>query len=151
MIRLLRTDSTNPDFVALVRLLDADLLLRDGADNAFYSQFNKIDAIRYVILAYFDEKPVGCGAFKILGDNVVEVKRMFTHPNARGKGVAKMVLQGLEDWAVEEGYQFARLETGTRQPEAIALYDNAGYARIPNYGQYEGIENSLCFEKKLTP
>lgn len=149
MITLVRTDSTNPDFVTLVRLLDAELLLRDGADNVFYSQFNKIDAIRYAIVAYLDEKPVGCGAFKVLDENTIEVKRMFTDEAARGKGVAKRVLKELEKWAAEEGYAVALLETGTRQPEAIAMYNNSGYSRIPNYGQYAGIENSVCFKKSI--
>ena len=64
MIQILRTDSENPDFIELVRLLDADLAKRDGKDNAFYAQFNKVDTIKYVVIAYENDKPVGCGAIK---------------------------------------------------------------------------------------
>lgn len=64
MLSLVKTNSENPDFIALVRLLDADLAERDGAEHSFYAQFNKIDAIKHVIVAYADGKPAGCGAIK---------------------------------------------------------------------------------------
>jgi GNAT superfamily N-acetyltransferase len=80
----------------------------------------------------------------------MEVKRMFTRPEWRGRGLAVKVLNELEVWAAEMGYTRCVLETGTRQPYAIALYRKAGYVQIPNYGQYEGVENSVCFEKWLT-
>ena len=74
---------------------------------------------------------------------------MFVNPIARKLGVATKVLGELEKWAKELGYKSCILETGKKQPEAIALYEKNGYRSIPNYGQYDGIENSLCFEKKL--
>lgn len=74
---------------------------------------------------------------------------MYTTPEGRGKGIATLVLTALETWANELHYNTCVLETGKRQPEATALYEKAGYTRIPNYGPYAGIENSLCFEKKL--
>lgn len=149
MSSLTRTDSEHPDFVALVRLLDAELAIRDGEDHAFYAQFNKIDKIRHVILAYQEGIPVACGAFKPFEADVVEVKRMFVQPECRGKGIAGQVLAALETWAGELGFRRCVLETGMQQPEAIALYTKSGYARIPNYGQYAGVENSVCFEKML--
>lgn len=148
-MNLLRTDSENPDFVSLVRLLDADLAKRDGNDHAFYSQFNKIAAIRHVIVAYENDKPVGCGAIKEYTPEAMEVKRMYVLPEFRKHGVASGILMALEAWSHELGYPTCVLETGKRQPEAIALYRKNGYAIIPNYGQYAGIENSVCFEKKL--
>ncbi|MCW5923039.1 MAG: GNAT family N-acetyltransferase [Saprospiraceae bacterium] len=144
-----RTDSSNPDFVALVRHLDAELATRDGDDHAFYAQFNKIDSLKNVVVAYWNGKAVGCGAFKPLEDGVMEVKRMFVSPELRGKGIASSVLSELEHWASELGAHSCCLETGLRQPEAIALYQKNGYDRIPNYGQYMGVENSVCFEKHL--
>lgn len=150
MITLKRTDSANADFVALVKLLDADLKVRDGDDHAFYDQFNKIDHIRNVVVAYDDGNAVGCGAIKPHGEDAMEVKRMFVSPEMRGKGIAAKVLGELELWAKELGYARCVLETGKKQPEAIGLYKKNGYEIIPNYGQYKGVENSICFEKNIT-
>lgn len=149
MLRLIRTDSDNADFIDLVEDLDADLALRDGKDHSFYSQFNKIDTIKYVVLAYENDLPAGCGAIKEFSPGIMEVKRMYTLPEFRGKGIAVKILAELEKWAAELAYEKCVLETGKKQPEAIALYTKSGYAIIPNYGQYAGIENSVCFEKNI--
>lgn len=146
---IIRTNSANPDFITLVEHLDADLAKRDGIEHTFYSQFNKIDNIRHAIVAYENGKPTACGAIKEYGPNTMEVKRMYTLPASRGRGMASDVLAALENWASEMGYGKCVLETGKRQTEAIALYQSKGYKSIPNYGQYVGIENSLCFEKEL--
>jgi GNAT superfamily N-acetyltransferase len=79
----------------------------------------------------------------------MEVKRMFTLPENRGKGLAGMILSELQLWAKEMNFKKCILETGIRQIEAIALYKKSDFIIIPNYGQYEGIETSICFEKKL--
>lgn len=79
----------------------------------------------------------------------MEVKRMFVHPSHRGKGTAQAVLAELERWAKDLHYPSCVLETGKRQPEAIGLYQKSGYALIPNYGQYIGVENSVCMQKQL--
>jgi len=79
----------------------------------------------------------------------MEIKRMYTIPESRGKGLATKVLTQLETWATELSYEKCLLETGKRQPEAIELYRKNGYIIIPNYGQYAGVENSLCFEKTV--
>jgi putative acetyltransferase len=150
MIKLIRTNSDNPDFVALVRLLDAYLAVQDGEEHSFYDQFNKIAKIKYVVVAYADEKPMGCGAIKEFKAGTMEVKRMYVSPEGRNQGIATSVLAELEKWAAELSYTRCVLETGKRQPEAIALYEKNGYRQIPNYGQYTGVENSVCFEKKLT-
>jgi putative acetyltransferase len=144
-----RTNSEDPDFVFLVSLLDAHLRERDGADHGFYSQFNTIDRIRHAIVAYADKEAVGCGAIKDY-HGAAEIKRMYTKPEWRMKSVAKKILGALEEWAVELGYDKCILETGKRQPEAISLYTRCGYLQIPNYGQYEGVDNSVCFEKRLS-
>jgi putative acetyltransferase len=122
---------------------------RDGKDHSFYAQFNKIHMIKHAVVAYEDGKPVSCGAIKEYDSESMEVKRMFTLPEYRGKGLAAIVLKELEQWASELSYQRCILETGLKQPEAIKLYERNGYSRITNYGQYAGIENSVCFEKKL--
>ena len=150
MITLIRTDSTNKDFIKLVKGLDAELSERDGEDHSFYDQFNKIAAIKYAMVAYENEQPVGCGAIKEYAHDTMEIKRMFTLPESRGKGIAGKVLSELETWASELHYKKCVLETGKRQPEAIALYTKSGYHLIPNYGQYANMENSVCFEKELS-
>lgn len=147
MVVLVRTDSENPAFLELVRALDADLAIRDGAEHAFYAQFNKVSMIKHCVVAFENDHAVGCGAIKKFDEESVEVKRMYTPPEHRGKGIAVQVLRELEKWAVELGYKRCVLETGKMQPEAIALYTKCGYKIIPNYGQYAGVENSVCFEK----
>jgi putative acetyltransferase len=144
-----RTNSENADFIKLVALLDADLKFRDGADHAFYSQFNKIDKIKYTVIAYENEIPVGCGAFREYSPGTVEVKRMYVLENTRGKGIATKILSELEKWAGELNYSHCVLETGKNQPEALGLYKKNGYSIIPNFGQYQNVENSVCFKKKL--
>lgn len=147
---LKRTDANDPDFIELVRHLDAELAIRDGDDHAFYDQFNKIVHIRHAIVAYLDGRTAGCGAVKPLETGVMEVKRMFVLPEFRGKGIASKVLAELERWALELGARACCLETGQNQPEAIALYEKCGYQHIPNYGQYAGVGNSICFRKNFS-
>lgn len=148
MINLVRTDSGNTDFIKLVRLLDVELAIADGDDHLFYARFNKIDMIKYVIMVYDDGVTAGCGAIKQNGD-AMEIKRMYVLPEKRNKGIASGILIGLEQWAGELKFERCILETGKRQPDAIALYMKNGYTSIPNYGQYIGMENSVCFEKIL--
>lgn len=149
MIELIRTDSENADFRELVRLLDADLAIRDGADHVFYAQYNKIDRIREVVVAFEDDEAIGCGAFKEYESNVAEIKRMFVLPEKRGRGIAGRILAELETWAKELNFTETVLETGKKQPEAIRLYQKNGYEIIPNYGQYADMENSVCMKKSL--
>lgn len=149
MIRFSRTNSEDKDFRELVKELDADLSIRDGAEHSFYAQFNKIDMINHAIVAYEADVAVGCGAFKQYIDGVAEIKRMYVPPFKRGKGIASAVLKELENWAAECGYHKCILETGKKQPEAIALYKKNGYDIIPNFGQYANVDNSVCFEKMI--
>ena len=149
MIKLIRTSSDNPDFIELVRLLDAELAERDGDDHAFYAQYNHVVTIKHVMVAYLDGQAVGCGAIKNFEEGAMEVKRMYIRRERRGEGIAGAVLAGLEGWAQELGMQKCVLETGMNQPEAIRLYEKSGYQRIPNYGQYAGVYNSVCFEKSF--
>jgi len=149
MIRLLRKDSVNQDFITLVRCLDAELAIIDGEEHSFYAQFNTIDKIRFTVVAYDNRIPVGCGALKEVVPGTMEIKRMYTAPQSRGLGIATGILNELEKWAQEMSYEKCVVETGKRQPKAIALYKRNGYDLIPNYGQYVNVENSVCFEKKL--
>ena len=149
MTRIKRTNSENQDFVLLVRNLDAYLAEIDGEDHVFYDQFNKIGLIKYAVVVYEDKNPIGCGAIKEFDPKTMEVKRMYVSPQSRGIGIATRILSELENWAKELWCIRCVLETGRNQPHAIALYKKNGYTSIPNYGQYVGIANSVCFEKLL--
>lgn len=146
---IVRTNSANKDFIDLVCLLDKELAERDGDDHEFYHQFNNIDVLNHALILYESNRPIACGAIKKFDHNSAEVKRMYTCIDARGRGIATQVLIALEEWAKELGFTNTVLETGKRQPEAIALYQKNNYQIIPNYGQYQGIENSVCFKKEL--
>ncbi len=149
MITLIKTNSDSSDFRSLVVALDADLQARYGEQQSFFSQFNKLDHIHHVIVAYEHTQPIGCGAFKEYELGVAEIKRMYVKPEQRGKGIAAEILRSLELWAKDEGFKSCILETAIKQPEAIRLYEKCGYARIPNYGQYIGVEISLCMQKDI--
>jgi putative acetyltransferase len=147
MKKIIRTDNKNVDFNKLIIELDAYLKVTDGADHEFYNQFNGLDNIKNVVIAYQDSQAVGCGAFKKLDNETIEIKRMYVKFAHRGSGTAQAILNSLELWASEKGFKKCILETGNRQVEAIKFYKKAGYKSIPNYGQYIHMEDSNCFEK----
>jgi len=147
LITLQKTDSSNPDFLMLVGMLDQELQIRDGEDHSFYAPFNTLVNIHHIIVAYSDNLPVGCGAFRPYPPDSVEIKRMFVHPAYRNRGIASLILDALEKWAEALHFQECMLETGFNQPEAIALYTKTGYEVIPNYGPYENVPSSVCMRK----
>jgi GNAT superfamily N-acetyltransferase len=149
MITLLRTTSDHADFQNLVVQLDAYLRVIDGEDHAFYSQFNTSNLLKNALIAYEKNIPIGIGAYKEYDTETIEIKRMFTFPEQRGKGIAKTILTELENWAREEKYTNAILETGVELKVAISLYQKMGYQVIENYGQYSGVEKSICMKKNL--
>ncbi len=149
MLTIKRTTSDDADFQQLVAHLDTYLSIIDGDEHAFYAQYNKIDTLRNAVVCYEEETAIGCGAFKEFKYKTVEIKRMFVQPESRGKGIASLILKELENWAAELNYQEAVLETGKKQTDAIRLYQKSGYTMIPNYGQYENVENSVCMQKVL--
>lgn len=148
-MELTRTNSADPQFLELVRELDQELADRYGAAQSFFDQFNKLDLIRNVVIASKDGIPIGCGAFKPYSESDVEIKRMFVTKNSRGIGTAALILGELEAWALELKFTHAILETGTAQQEAIRLYTREGYTLIENFGQYIGVELSVCMRKAL--
>ena len=149
MLKLKRTNSKNADFIKLVSELDAYLKTTDGDDHDFYNQFNGIEMLNHCVVAYWNSNAIGCGAFKKYDQHSTEIKRMYVHPGFRGKKVATTILEEIEKWSKEEGFEKCILETGKRQEAAIVFYQNLDYKPIPNFGQYEKMENSLCFIKEL--
>lgn len=147
---LYRTDPTDAHYRKLVEALDRELAVTDGDDHAFYDQFNGSEDIHHVMVATKGERAVACGAIKAFDERTMEVKRMYTLPQVRGRGLAVELLRELEKWAAELGYKRLILETGSRQLAAIRLYEKYGFQRMAeNYGQYAEMENSICFEKSV--
>ena len=149
MITLKRTTSDNEDFGKLVLELDAYLKILDGEDHAFYAQFNKTNLLKNALVCYENDVAVGIGAYKEFEPNVAEIKRMYTVPDYRGKGIAKAIVTELEVWAKAENYTSAILETGYLQLDAIGLYQKLGYEITENFGQYTGLSTSVCMKKIL--
>lgn len=146
---VLKTDSKNPDFINLIKLLDADLSVRYGELQKQYDIHNKVDFINDVVVVYKDNLPVACGAFKAFGTDSVELKRIFVVKEQRRQGLAKLIVHELEELARNKGYKYALLETGIKQHEAIALYKNLGFEVIDNFEPYVGNANSVCMKKTL--
>ncbi|MFK7748963.1 MAG: GNAT family N-acetyltransferase [Kordia sp.] len=144
-----RTNSTDKDFIELVKELDAFLTIKNGESDAFFSQFNGLEQLECVIVIYSEEKPIGCGALKQYNEDTVEIKRMYVSREHQGKSLGIHILNALETWASELGNTRCILETGTMLPEAIRFYEKNNYQRIPNYDQYVGVAQSVCFEKLL--
>ena len=148
-MKIIRTNSDHPDFQSLVQALDRELAIIDGDEHEFFAQFNKTANLSTVLVGYENNQPVAIGALRPYETDVVEVKRMYVVESWRGKGLASQILIELEEWATELGFKKCILETGKKQPDAIALYKKNGYAVIPNFGHYAEVDNSVCFEKAL--
>lgn len=143
------TDSSNTDFIELIKLLDEDLENTYGELQKSYKKYNVVQNINNVVIAYNHNTPIGCGGFKEFDNATVELKRIFVKKEYRGQGVAKTIVDELEKLAKANGYTFAVLETGVKQMEALKLYKGKGYGAIKNYGPYEGNANSICMRKVL--
>ena len=102
------------------------------------------------VLALLDGQPVACGGFRPLRAGIAELKRMYVRPDTRGSGLGRRLLEHLEESARRAGYAQLWLETGTEQPEAMALYASAGYSPIPAFGQFADSPRSRCYAKPLT-
>ena len=143
---------TSPAVQALIARLNAELTERypNPEDNFFELTEEQVDRRQGVLLvARVDGQPVGCGALRRLDPASGEIKRMFVAPSARGGGVGARILAELERHARTLGIRRLVLETGERQVEAVRLYERAGYAPIPCFGEYAHAPLSLCMGKDL--
>jgi GNAT superfamily N-acetyltransferase len=100
-------------------------------------------------VAYANDGPLACGAIRRVDSDTAEIKRMYVQPPARGLGVGRRLLRVLEEEARSLGAKRLALETGVRQPDAIALYTGAGFARIPAFGEYEEHPLSVFMAKDV--
>lgn len=101
------------------------------------------------VIARIDGVAVGCAGFRRFDAETAEVKRVFVSEAARGRGVARALMRDLEERARAMGYRRLVLETSTRQPAAMRLYESLGYAAVPNYGQYADHPLTCCYAKQL--
>lgn len=147
-MQIIQTSTSDPRFLELEKLLDAELSDEFPEEIGDYAPYNKFEAPIKTILILSGDTPVACGAFKELSDQI-EIKRMFVHPNHRGKGLSKIVLNALEQWGKSLGFTTAVLETGDKLFKAIQLYTTSGFEIIPNYGPYIGLTRSVCLGKSL--
>lgn len=145
-MKLVKTNSDNSDFKMLSALFDEFLIDIDGDERDFFAFYNNVQ-LDNVLVVYENEVAIGCGAFKKYDNHTAEIKRMFVLPNQRGKGTATLILSELESWATQQGFTSYILETSPKLTSAVALYKKTGYHLIPNYGQYIGVENSICMKK----
>ncbi len=144
-----RTSTNDDDFISLTSILDHEFWNELGEDMKTYDQFNRVPDLSTAVIIYDEKKPIACGCFKPYDAKTVEIKRMYVDKTYRGKGISKIILHQLENWAVENGFQYAILETSIYFNVAQNLYKQAGYFVIPNYDQYKGLKESVCMRKKL--
>lgn len=145
------TDGCNKDFILLCHELDKFLneLVGGEENRAKYIQYNKVDDIHDVVIAYDNDIPVGSASFKKYDDENAEVKRVFVKKEYRGQGISNELMKILEQRAREKGFKYFILESGEPLISAMALYRKIGYKVIPNYGQYVDMKDSVCMKKKL--
>ena len=155
MIQYKRCTGTNEDFVENCRLLDDDLDRRVGREiqRDKFNQYNQLDEIKHVIVAYDGDKVVGAGARRKYqyGDiaNATELKRVFVRQEFQGNGYGTQIVLELINWAKELGYKNLVLETGALLKESCHVYKKVGFEVIDNYGPYASIPESLCMMKVL--
>ncbi len=148
MIRIVRTNSQNPEFKRLVQLLNLDLAKRDGETHPL-SEFNDIYNLNNVVLALKKNKVIGCGAISEYDSNSMEIKRMYVSIEARGQRIGAKILSELENWSKELGKSKCVLFMGSNQPEASKLYQRNKFNLIEKYGKLKNIPDCICFAKNL--
>jgi len=147
-MKVVRTNSNNPEFKKLVQMLNLDLANRDGKGHPL-SQFNDISNLNHVILVMKKNKAIGCGAISKYNFDSMEIKRMYVSPEARGQKIGEKILSELENWSRELGSSKCILFMGSKQPEAAKLYERNNYNFIEKYGKLINIPDSICLEKDL--
>ena len=140
-LAVVRVDYGHPDAERLIEEVQAEYVARyGGRDEAPIDPLEFAPPEGSFFVGYLDADPVATGAWRRSGVErlgtaaTAEIKRMYVVPRAQRRGVARRVLAHLEETAREAGFEALVLETGIRQPEAIALYESSGYVRIPGFG-----------------
>ncbi|HEV2779626.1 MAG TPA: GNAT family N-acetyltransferase [Actinophytocola sp.] len=140
----------HPDAGSLIDEVQQEYVVRYGGPDG-----TRVDPAQFApprglfLVGYLDGAPVACGGWRAHADGVVEVKRMYVVPAARGRGLARAMLAELELSAKRAGARRLVLETGSRQPEAVALYRSSGYTDVPPFGYYANAPESVHLGKTL--
>ncbi len=153
-VELRQTNLASPCAQHLIGQLNAELTERypeEGANFFHLGEEEVAEGRGGFFAAYSEDTPIGCGAVRIIEPGVAEFKRMYVAPAVRGQGVGRRIVEALEQESRRLGAHRIVLETGPRQPEAIALYARAGFAEIPLYGEYVDSQFSVCMAKELHP
>jgi GNAT superfamily N-acetyltransferase len=134
----------------LVRALDAELTERyGGGDDVHIEPSDFVGAHAVLLAGSVDGQDVAIGGVRWLSDGVAELKRMYVDPSVRGRGLSRVLLRSLLAFAADAGYREVWLETGTKQPEAMALYESEGFTPIPPFGQYADEPDARCYRLVL--
>jgi GNAT superfamily N-acetyltransferase len=139
----------HPDAVKLIAEVQQEYVVRYGDEDA-----TPLDPAEFApprglfLVAYVDGTPAACGGWRA-HETDVELKRMYVSPAFRGRGLARAILAELERTAGEAGYHRVILETGQRQPEALALYRSAGYEPVPSFGYYADAPEAVHLGKAV--
>jgi GNAT superfamily N-acetyltransferase len=147
-----REELSAPIVQHLISALNAELEARYPEEGANFFRLDPEEVAKgrgAFLIAYLDDKPVGCGAIRMIEPAVAEIKRMYVDPTLRGRRVGRQIVLALEAQAIQLGAKRIVLETGPRQPDAIAMYAHAGFYEIPLYGEYIGSLFSVCMAKDL--
>ncbi len=152
MITIAQEDPRSPEAQELLSGFVTEVMQRYASPPADVGYFDPqlVSVPRSTFLvARVDGRAVGCGALVPMDDDIVEIKRMFVPSPERKRGYATQILNELQRLARDFNYDAIRLETGVKQPEAIALFGRAGFYRIPNFKPFEDDASAVCFEKKI--
>ena len=137
---------------ALIKQLDEYQAELYPAESNHLDPIDELARDNVLFVGVYDEgRLVGCGAVKIMDGAYGEVKRLFVKPECRGKGIARVIMETLEQYLLEKEIDLARLETGIHQTEAISLYQKCGYTECAPFGTYTEDPLSLFMEKRLRP
>jgi GNAT superfamily N-acetyltransferase len=143
----------HPDAAPLIAELQRFFVVRYGEED-----LTPVDPAQFApprglfLIAYLDDRAVACGGWRVHDGPdgpEAELKRMYVSPAVRGRGVGRAVLAELERTAVEAGYRRMVLETGVKQPEALALYQSAGYVEVPKFGYYAEVPSAVHLGKTI--
>lgn len=150
-VLLKQTENENMDFLMLCAELDDFLNHAIGGEEKRekYKKFNHTDTMDYVVIAYNNGEPAGCGALRKYSEREVEVKRVFVRESYRGQHIGSMILEALLSQAERMSFQRMILETGVFLSASVRLYQQYGFEAVDNYGPYQNMPESLCMGRDI--
>lgn len=149
-VRITSERPDTPAAQALIAGLEAEMGPLYPRENRFGYSVEKLiaEGVAFFLIRV-DEAPAGCGGLQLYGAEYGEIKRMYVHPQFRGLGLARLMLEHLADYARSRGVSVLRLETGIYQTDAIGLYERMGFRRVPPFGAYKESAFNIFYEKRV--